>query len=142
MNVDFHKIDDSDFDFLWQLHNAALKDYVAQTWGWDENWQKHDFAENFNPEKGEIILIDGKDGGFLWTIDKENETLLVSIRLLPEFQNKGIGSKIIRNLLDKSRKPVKLQVLKVNPARRFYQRLGFKICEETATHFVMKTKQD
>jgi ribosomal protein S18 acetylase RimI-like enzyme len=138
MQIELRQIELSDFDFLWRLHNAALKDYVTQTWGWDENWQRESFIKTFNPSEGKIIVIDGEDAGYLWVIEKENETLLASIRLLPGFQNHGIGSKIIRDLLDKSEKPVTLQVLKVNPAQRLYERLGFEICEETATHFTMK----
>ncbi|HEX8564471.1 MAG TPA: GNAT family N-acetyltransferase [Pyrinomonadaceae bacterium] len=139
MQIELRQIETSDFDFLWRLHNAALKDYVTQTWGWDENWQRESFIKAFNPSEGKIIVIDGKDAGYLWVIEKDNEVLLASIRLLPGFQNHGIGSKIIRDLLEKSEKPVRLQVLKVNPARHLYERLGFEICEETATHFTMKS---
>lgn len=138
MQIELRQIETSDFDFLWRLHNAALKEYVTQTWGWDENWQRESFIKTFNPSEGEIIVIDGEDAGYLWVIEKDNEVLLASIRLLPELQNHGIGSKIIRDLLEKSEKPVRLQVLKVNPAQRLYERLGFEICEETATHFTMK----
>jgi ribosomal protein S18 acetylase RimI-like enzyme len=138
MQIELRQIETSDFDFLWRLHNAALKDYVTKTWGWDENWQRESFIKAFNPSEGKIIVIDGKDAGYLWVIEKDAEVLLASIRLLSEFQNQGIGSKIIRDLLEKSEKPVRLQVLKVNPARRLYERLGFEICEETATHFTMK----
>lgn len=138
MQIELRQIETSDLGFLWRLHNAALKDYVTQTWGWDEKWQRESFIKAFNPLEGKIIVIDGKDAGYLWVIEKENEVLLASIRLLPEFQNLGIGSKIIRDLLEKSEKPIRLQVLKVNPARHLYERLGFEICEEITTHFTMK----
>ena len=125
------------------MHNKALKQYVEQTWGWDEDWQRNNFAENFNPREGEIIVVDGEDSGFLWVIEKNDTTLLASIRLLPAFQHKGIGTKIIRDVLNKSirkNKPVILQVLKVNPARSLYERLGFKISDETETHLMMKAE--
>ncbi len=138
MQIELRQIETSDFDFLWQLHNAALKDYVAQTWGWDENRQRENFIKTFNPSEGKIIVVEGKDAGYLWVIEKELEVLLASIRLLPELQNHGIGSKIIRDLLENSEKPIRLQVLKVNPARRLYERMGFKICGETATHFILR----
>lgn len=38
---------------------------------------------------------------------------------------------------DRSDKPVRLRVLKVNPARRLYQRLGFRIVDEDETHYTM-----
>ena len=83
MQIELRQIEPSDFDFLWRLHNAALKEYVTQTWGWDENWQRESFIKTFNPSEGKIIVIDGKDAGYLWVIEKENEVLLASIRLLP-----------------------------------------------------------
>jgi ribosomal protein S18 acetylase RimI-like enzyme len=138
MEIEFRPIELTDVEFLWRLHNAALKGYVTQTWGWNEDWQRENFVDSFNPAEGEIIVINGEDAGFLWVIEKENEVLLASIRLFPGYQNKGIGTTIIKNLLEKSEKTVRLHVLKVNPARRLYERLGFKICEETETHFVMR----
>lgn len=129
-----------DFEFLWHLHNAGLKEYVSATWGWDEHWQRENFTKTFNLDDGEIIVFEGKDVGYFWVIEKESEVLLASIRILPEFQNKGIGRRIIKKLIGKSAKPVVLQVLKVNPARRLYERLGFVIKEETKTHYIMKTK--
>ncbi|HSK74720.1 MAG TPA: GNAT family N-acetyltransferase [Pyrinomonadaceae bacterium] len=138
MKIHFRSIKEADFQFLWRLHNAALKDYVKKTWGWDEEWQRKNFLENFKIADGEIIVFEGQDIGFWWVIEKENEILLASIRLLPEFQNKGIGTGVIRDLLDKTNKPVSLQVLKVNPARNLYERLGFEIVGETKTHFWMR----
>ena len=140
MNISFRKIDPEDFEFLWWLHNAALKDYVSETWGWDEEWQRENFTKNFNPAVGEIVVFNGKDIGYFWVIEKEKEILLASIRLLPEFQNKGIGSQLIKNLIVEAGMPLTLQVLKVNPARKLYERLGFVIEEETETHYILKTK--
>jgi len=142
MRIDFRQITNNDLEFLWKLHNLALKDYVAQTWDWDEDWQRLDFTEKFNPADGKIIVVVGVDAGFWRTIERETETLLVSIRILPEFQNRGVGTKIIKNLLNESKNPVRLQVLKVNPAHRLYERLGFKIFDETETHFKMIRRRD
>jgi ribosomal protein S18 acetylase RimI-like enzyme len=138
MRFAFRSISAGDYEFLWRLHNAALKNYVEATWGWNEEWQKADFNNTFDPNNGEIIVVDGVDAGFLWIIEKETETLLVSIRLLPNFQNKGVGTRIIKNLLDTFEKPVRLQVLKINPAKSLYERLGFETIGETDTHFVMR----
>lgn len=140
MNLNFRKITSADFEFLWDLHNTALKNYVSETWGWNEEWQKENFTKNFNSADGEIIVFENKDIGYFWVIEKERETRLASIRLSPESQNKGIGTQIIRNLIAGSSKPVSLRVLKVNPARKLYERLGFVIKEETKTHYLMETK--
>jgi ribosomal protein S18 acetylase RimI-like enzyme len=68
------------------------------------------------------------------------EIFLSQIELLPAFQGQGIGSQLITDLMDEARQqnlPITLQVLKVNPAQRLYQRLGFVVTGETATHFLM-----
>ncbi len=119
----------------------ALKDYVTRVWGWDADWQKQDFRRAFSPAKGQIIIVDSQDAGFLEVIDEQSETLLSSVRLLPEFQGKGIGTQIVQKVIDEAKKknqPVRLQVLKINPARRLYERLGFKVFDESETHFRMR----
>lgn len=138
MQISLRPIKTEDYEFLWQLHNAALKIYVEKTWGWDEDFQRNSFKENFNVENGQIVVVEGEDAGYFWTIEKENEILLASIRLLPEFQNKKIGTGLIKQLIENSRKPIRLQVLKVNPAQYLYKKLGFVIAGETETHFLMK----
>ena len=141
MSITFRQIKIKDFEFLWQLHNAALKKYITATWGWNEDWQRRDFERNFNPDEGEIVVIDGKDAGFLRISEKETEIALISVRLLPEFQNRGVGTKLIKEVLVEARaknKPARLQVLKINPAQNLYKKLGFKVFGETATHFLMR----
>ena len=140
--IAFRSIKPNDLEFLWQLHNLTLKEYITQTWGWDEDWQWREFVRQFNPAIGKIIVVDGADAGFLWVSEKPTEIKLVSIRLLPQFQKLGLGTQVIRDLISNARaqsKCVILHVLKVNPARRLYERLGFAIAEELENHFLMRT---
>lgn len=135
--ITFRPIKPIDYDFLWRLHNASMKKYVSETWGWNEDWQKENFAKEFSIEKGEIIVFDNQDAGFLWYEKKPTENFLVAIRLLPEFQNKGIGTKIIKEIIENSDKSITLQVLKINPALSLYKKLGFIVTSENETHFKM-----
>lgn len=139
--ITFRQIKIKDFEFLWQLHNAALKKYIAATWGWNEARQRRLFSESFNVDDGQIVVAGGKDAGFLRVSEKETEIVLISIRLLPQFQNQGIGTKLIKDVLNEAsrkNKPVCLQVLKTNPAKRLYEKLGFRVFGETETHFLMR----
>jgi orotate phosphoribosyltransferase len=64
------------------------------------------------------------------------------IEIHPEYQRKGIGTTLINNIIADSAqnmKPVRLRVLKVNPAKGLYERLGFSTVEETSTHYIMRT---
>jgi ribosomal protein S18 acetylase RimI-like enzyme len=63
---------------------------------------------------------------------------------LPEFQGRGLGTTILGDVIEHARmgrRPVSLQVLKVNPARRLYERLGFVISGESETHFQMRLQK-
>jgi ribosomal protein S18 acetylase RimI-like enzyme len=138
MQVTFRSIKIQDMEFLWELNNLVMKDYVTQTWGWDEDWQRQYFFKNFDKNTGEILVFDNTDIGFYRVIEEQNETFLVSILILREFQRKGIGTKLIQELILLKTKPIRLQVLKVNPAQNLYKRLGFKQVSETETHLIMK----
>jgi len=65
----------------------------------------------------------------------------VNIQIMPAYQRQGVGTTVIRDILAKaSRKglPTTLWVMKVNPARELYERLGFEVAEETPTHYRME----
>jgi len=129
-----------DQEFLWRLHRETMRDYVDETWGWNEEWQRARFDENFDPEKLEIVENETGPIGCISVKRLADEILLAAIEIAPERQNRGVGTRIIRELLDEcdhKQLPARLFVLKVNPARRLYTRLGFQCIEETSTHYVM-----
>ena len=133
---------EADFAFLYHLHRATMKDYVAQTWGWDEAVQAAMFKDRFDPGRSYIVVVGGRDVGFL-SMERRIDTLfLANLQILPEEQGQGLGTAIIKAILAQAYDEgisVSLQVLKVNPARHLYERLGFVVSGETATHYLMST---
>jgi ribosomal protein S18 acetylase RimI-like enzyme len=129
-----------DIDALYWIHRAALGPYVEQTWGWDEEWQAGHFREHFDVSVRRVIEYRGQAIGFLDVIEEEGRTLLASIRITPEFQRRGIGTSLIRGVLHGAasrRVPVVLRVLRINPARSLYERLGFETVGASDTHYTM-----
>ena len=131
-----------DHDFLWSLKNRTLRPYVEQTWGqWDDAVQKIWFEREFQPDRWKIITVDGRDAGLLDREHKSDGFFLRVIEILPQLQGRGIGSAVIRDLqaeAEAAGMPLELQVLKVNPAYRLYERLGFAMTGATQTHFLMR----
>lgn len=130
-----------DYDFLYQLHVAAMREYVEATWGWQEEWQKEYFDRKFDPSDRQIIQIDGKDAGVI-AIEQRDEGLFVAlIEILPDYQNRGVGTSLLRHTIQKAQAAnlsVTLQVLKTNaPARRLYERLGFVIVKDEDYRYIM-----
>ena len=83
------------------------------------------------------IIIDDKIIGSVCIRDLENAKLLDEIYLEKEFRNKGIGTDIIRKIIENN-KNVYLWVYKKNKkAVLLYKRLGFTIEEETESRYYM-----
>ena len=132
----------NDFDFLYALHVATMKDYVDQTWGWNDAFQEMRFRETFDPEDTRIITLDGRDIGMVATQARDADVFLALIEIQPEHQRQGIGAAIIQEIIAtgiRMKKPVFLHVLRANPARSLYERLGFSVVAETPTHLHMRT---
>ena len=132
-----------DAGFLYHLLKATMQEYVAQVWGWDEQWQQQHFQQNFAPGQEQLIIKDNEKIGVIATEKKGDALFLAKIYILPEYQGQGIGTQLIKAVVDEGfgcGLPVTLQVLKVNrSARRLYERLGFVVTGETATHYMMST---
>jgi ribosomal protein S18 acetylase RimI-like enzyme len=64
----------------------------------------------------------------------------LSIAVLPEYRNRGIGSALIRHLFTHAQaicSAISLSVSLDNPARRLYERLGFEQVRQDATSVTM-----
>lgn len=135
-------VSDADYLWLWALKRTTMKAYVEQTWGpWDDAAQAARFRQNFQPLHVHVIVSGGEDAGLLHVERNPGEIFLVNIQIAPEFQNRGLGTEVMHSLLAEARReklPLRLQVLKVNPARRLYERIGFAVTGETATHYQMR----
>jgi ribosomal protein S18 acetylase RimI-like enzyme len=63
------------------------------------------------------------------------------VAILPEHQNQGLGSEVVRDVLRSGAErgvPVGLSVLKVNPARKLYERMGFQIIGNDEFRYYME----
>ncbi len=125
---------------LYGIHRAAMEEYVAETWGgWDEQWQRDHFEGDW-PDVRLAIEASGVLSGFLDLDEQSGSIHIGNLELNPEAQGKGIGTAILKAIQQRASMrgiPVTLQVLKVNPARALYERLGFRHTGETETHHTM-----
>jgi ribosomal protein S18 acetylase RimI-like enzyme len=132
-----------DREWLWQTKSRCMRGYIEQTWGvWDEDVQRTSFTDRFELGELNIIVSGGRDVGFIAALNEPTAIQLFNIMVAPEFQNQGVGTAVLLHLQAVARAlgvPIRLQVLKVNPARKLYERLGFSVveAEETPTHYRM-----
>lgn len=137
---------DSDRDWVWETKKLCFSVYVKQAYGvWNEETQTARFMASFESKEIQIIRMSEVDVGYVSFECREKELQLFNIMILPDFQNQGLGSAVMKKLqaMAKERNlPLKLQVLKVNPARKLYERLGFAIIGQTDTHDQMQWTSD
>ncbi len=133
-----------DFDFLFKLKKENFKWYIDKIWGWKDDNQKErlqqDLKEHLHHKR--IILVDNKPIGiYAVHITQDGDLFINEISILKEYQNKGIGKKILEEQLNENhQKGIRtiLQVFKENPAKKLYEQLGFKVYGETETHYQME----
>ena len=133
----------SDYDFLWWLHQATMKEYVDKTWGWDGDVQARAFQHAFETDHEGLQIIEytGERIGYIRVVAEPSRLFLAAIELAPSHQRRGIGTALIEDVCgraDSMELPVELHVLKVNPAKHLYERLGFVTQGETETHYLMR----
>ena len=137
-----------DYEFVYQLKKLCYHDYVEALWGWNEDDQRARF-DRFMNEDGDgermyLLLRDGQTIGMTNYEFSGADTLdICNICLLPDCRGKGVGTALLGQYIAQSTRPVlTLQVYKSNPARRLYERLGFRTYEETDTHYRMKLTKE
>lgn len=107
--------------------------------------QQQSYGSRYPAADNYIISIDDCPAGRLLVDRSGNAQVLVDIALLNDFRNRGIGSFLIRRLMNEAaaeNKPVRLSVLKFNPALRLYQRLGFSIVADENLYLQMEWLPD
>lgn len=105
-----------------------MRTYAEQTWG---GWNgRADLDLAFD----QVVQLDGQDIGLFGVERRPDHWYIDKLYLLPSYQNKGLGSVLLKRVIDDARAAgvaLRLHVLEVNPARRLYERHGFVL-----THIV------
>jgi ribosomal protein S18 acetylase RimI-like enzyme len=131
-----------DLEFLYQLWKITLGEYLVQTFGpWHEDEQHQRFCERTRIEQNQIVELDGHAVGCLYLKRLATAVKLSRVLILPEYQNRGLGSRLVQQVISEAQTvglSVQLRVMKVNPAQRLWKRLGFVVTGKTETHILME----
>jgi ribosomal protein S18 acetylase RimI-like enzyme len=124
----------ADLPFVETLHVVTLGAHVGTAFGWGEAQARERFAMDIRGDLAraacEILMVGGRDVGYLAVEDQATALFVDAIALVPEHQGRGVGTQLLREVMARGAAagvPVRLNVLRVNPARALYERLGFRI---------------
>ena len=139
MKIQFRNCRYDDCEFILKLKELGLKWYIEIIYGWDINVQrektKHEIDKFINTMK--IIVIDNKEIGVTNFFEENNEYVVGLIIIHPDYQGKEIATNIINDYIDiarKENKKIRIKTYKYNPAKKLYEKLGFKQYNEDDTH--------
>ncbi len=135
---------EGDHAFMRSLYGSTREDELAVT-GWtraqkdaflDQQFaaQTRHYRDRLPDAVWQIITVEGADAGRLVTDRRPGEHRIVDIALLPGFRGRGVGSHLLRTLQRAAADAgcrLSIHVEVNNPARRLYERLGFKPAGET-----------
>ncbi|HEY3586586.1 MAG TPA: GNAT family N-acetyltransferase [Myxococcaceae bacterium] len=144
MKVTLRPAVDADFE-------ACRRTYFAET-NWinerlklDQGEQESMFRKQWRPSQVCMIQADGVDVGWLQTVVSKSEHMLGQIFVDAPFQRKGIGTEVLRRIVEEASRlqlPIRLAVVKFNPSRRLYERLGFRVTHEDERKVYMTRDPD
>jgi len=154
--LSLHPVTPADEEFLLSVYASTRAAELAQAeWQpgqreaflkWQFEMQHQQYEARFPAAEYKLIDIDNHPAGRFWVGENETEIRLLDIALLPEFQNRGVGTLLLRELIDEARrsqKPLRHMVFMLNSdAHRFYERLGFKMIEDLGAYRHMEFKSE
>ena len=141
----------ADDKLLYQLYCSTREDEMT-LWGAPADQQaaflrmqfdaqRAHYGLNFPHADHAVITINGEPVGRILVDRSRDEIRLVDITLLPEHRGSGLGSVLLRELLDESvatGKPVRLRAFKPSRAVGFYERLGFRRIADEGAYWALE----
>jgi ribosomal protein S18 acetylase RimI-like enzyme len=141
LDISIRRAESSDSEFAYEAL-LTMRPYVESTWGgWLEADGRSRTASDAQAGRSQIVQLNSVPVALLCVDQFETHLQLDQLFIIPEYQRRGIGAHVLGIVLADARNsglPVRLRVLRVNPAKHFYERYGFKVVSETPERFFME----
>ena len=140
MLISFRQALDQDFDYCKRLYFEEME-WIIKELHLDRAAQAASFQRQWNLTQVRIIALDGSDVGWLQAMTQDDELFVAQMFVDRGFQRRGIGTEVMKRLIGeaaRANQTMRLNVAKISPAVRLYERLGFKVIREDDRKFYMK----
>ena len=118
----------TDIEPLADLRAMVMRPDLERLGRYDEHRVRQRLRDSLSPQHTSIILVDGGFAGSITLRPSDDRQWLEHFYLAPHCQGRGLGSAILRSILeqtDAQGATVSLNVLQGSAARRLYERHGF-----------------
>jgi ribosomal protein S18 acetylase RimI-like enzyme len=150
-NITLRPAGPDDYDFLVEVYGSTRADELALVpWTTEQQQafvrmqfaaQQDHYGKKYPTASHDIIMSDDRPVGRLYVARLDQEIRIVDITLLPADRNAGIGSYLIKQLLDEANrcgKSTTIYVEEFNPSLRLFERLGFSPGEQQGIHLLLR----
>ncbi|HEX9983025.1 MAG TPA: GNAT family N-acetyltransferase [Thermoanaerobaculia bacterium] len=153
--ITFRPETDADADLLYQLYSSTREEEMKMV-PWNDaekegflrqqfQAQTAHYKQNYADAEYLIIQLDGLPVGRLYLHDSAADLRIMEILLAPSQRGSGIGTMLIREILERARsagKIVSIHVEHFNPAVQLYERLGFKRKDSYGVYYLYEWSGD
>lgn len=130
-----------DYQFCHKLAKQNMSHYIKKYWG---GWSPRLYRKGFNPKNTWIVLYNKKRIAFFRTKTKKGSLYFEDMQVSKLMRGKGIGTYLMKLIERKAIKNkirrIRLTVFKDNPAKRLYDRLGYKVIKDKTTSVLMEKR--
>jgi ribosomal protein S18 acetylase RimI-like enzyme len=145
----------TDLEFLQAVYTSTRWEELSVT-GWDDAG-KHAFLDmqfraqdthyraHYPKAQFLILLHDNTAIGRLYLDERPEELRVMDIALLTEHRSRGLGRAMMGAILERASRAGQIVTLHVehqNPARAWYERLGFRAVEDRGVYLFMEWRSD
>jgi GNAT superfamily N-acetyltransferase len=149
--VKLRPVTEADDDFVLSVYASTRAQEMAQVpWSAEQKEifvrmqytaQKQHYAAKYPRASHDVIYVNAIPVGRLY-LDRGEEVLhILDITVLPEHRGQGVGSVLLRRILDEAGqlgKPVTIFVESFSPSVGLFARLGFEKAQENGFQLLMK----
>jgi ribosomal protein S18 acetylase RimI-like enzyme len=140
-----------DRDFLVDLYHSVREPELAHV-PWDDATRRAFIEQQFTAQDAhyrehypgatlDVIELDGKPAGRLYVHRCASDIRIMDIALAPAYRGRGIGSGLLHSLMAEAQAStckLSIHVEINNPARRLYERLGFRVAGEHGVYLLLE----
>jgi GNAT superfamily N-acetyltransferase len=144
-----------DDEFLLAVYASTRADELARVvWApgqkeafvrWQFDLQRTEYDLRYPNACYDVVLVNNAPAGRIWVGEDDTQIRLLDIGLLEEFQNRGVGTVLLKRLIseaNQAKKPLRHMVFMLNSnAHRFYERLGFVEIEDVGGYKHMEWRE-
>lgn len=150
-DISLRPISDGDREFLAALY-AGTREEEMKLAPWSNEQKERFLQQQFDAQHQyyqmhfagahfDLICRGHEPIGRLYVSRVPEEIRVIDIALLPEHRGQGLGTRLMESILQEAkatRRPVRIHVESFNPARRLYERLGFRKVEDRGVYLFME----